>query len=168
MNAAQILLIAALVIFLIGRRFAGSPVGARSLLVPVGLTVWGFSQLSHQHGFGALDITLLSVEAVVAVAAGAARAATIKLYVRDGHLWQRYRLLTLGVWIAMIALRVGFIAAGDALGASLPTQGTLLVTFGLSLVVESLLVAKRAAATGTPIMPRQSRQNRRGMVDIHR
>ncbi len=168
MHASQILLIAIVVIFLIGRRFAGSPVGARSLLVPVGLTAWGFSQLSHQHHFGTLDVALLSVEAVVALAAGAARAATIKLYERDGHLWQRYQVTTLAVWVAMIGLRIGFVAAGSVLGASLPTQGTLLLTFGLSLVVETLLVAKRAAATGTPIMPRQSRQNRRGMVDIRR
>lgn len=164
MTAVQIVLIAALVIFMIGRRFAGSPVGARTLLVPLVMTGWGVSQLSHQHGFGALDIMLLSAETLVAVAAGAGRAATIALYVRDGHLWQRYRLLTLGVWIAMIIVRVGFIAGGDALGASLPAGATLLVTFGLSMVVETLLVSKRAAATGAPIMPRRTRQTRRGTV----
>ena len=161
MSAVQVLLVAAVVIYVIGKRFAGSPVGAKSFVLPLVLAGYGISQLSGEgaHALGGLSLTLLVIEAVVALGAGAARAMTIKLYVRDGHLWQRYRLATLGVWIAMIALRLGFIAAGSALGASLPEAGTLMFTFGLSMVIESLLVSKRAAATGAPIMPRQPRRS---------
>src|SRR5258707_219296 len=104
MDALQILLIAALVIFLIGRRFAGQPVGARSLLVPLILTGMGVKQLAGHHGIGTGAVTLLGIEVLIAIAAGAARAATIKLYLRDGHLWQRYTPVTLAVWIAMIAI----------------------------------------------------------------
>ncbi len=160
MNIEQILLVAAVVIYIIAKRFAGSPVGARSLVLPVALTAYGVKELADQmHTVGVLSIALLAVEAVIALAAGAGRAVTIKLYPHDGHLWQRYTVWTLAVWIGMIALRVGFLAAGHVLGASLPEGGTIMITFGLSMVVESLLVSKRASATGVAIMPRRPRRS---------
>ena len=162
MSTVEILLVAALVIFMIARRFLGQPVGARGMLLPVGLTGYGLVNLnSAVHGhFTTADIALLGLELVVGALAGLARGSTIKLYVRDGHLWQRYGLLTLFVWICLIAVRVGFAVAGSALGATLPAGGSIMATFGLSLLVESLVVAKRAAATGTPIPPAQPRRGR--------
>jgi hypothetical protein len=157
MDFVQILLIAAIVVWIIAKRFSGSPVGGRSLLVPLIMVGYGLVQLDDAHAWGVASVTLLAVEAIVAVAAGVARGVTIELYVRDGHLWQRYRLVTLMVWIGMIALRLGFLAAGHALGASLPETGTILLTFGVSMLIETLVVARRAAATGAAIMPRRSR-----------
>ncbi len=160
MNIEQMLLIAAAVIYVIAKRFAGSPVGTRSLLIPLGLTAYGVYQLAGDpHAFGLTAVALLVIEAVIAVGAGAARAVTIKLYPHDGHLWQRYTVRTLAVWIGMIALRAGFLVAGHAVGVSLPEAGTILSMFGLSMVVESLLVSRRASATGVAIMPRQSRRS---------
>src|SRR5262252_2177537 len=114
MSTVQILIVAALVIYIIARRFAGSPVGAQNMLLPVILTGYGLVTLDRTvHGhFTAADIALLAVEAVVA---GLGRGATIKLYVRDGHLWQRYGVVTLLVWLALIATRIGFAAAGSAI-----------------------------------------------------
>jgi hypothetical protein len=158
MNALQIVLIAAVVIFLIGRRFVGAPVGSRTLALPIVLTAWGIEELSKQHTIGVGALALLAVEVLIGVAAGAARGMTIKLYPRDGHLWQRYTVVTLGVWIAMIAVRLGFLAAGRAMGVTLSETTAVMVTFGISMVIESLVVSSRAAATGTPIAPRRSRR----------
>jgi hypothetical protein len=159
MDSAQILLVAALVIWMIAKRFAGAPVGSRSLVVPAIMVIYGITQM---HGrLGAADIALLAVELLIAVAAGVGRGYTIKLYLRDGHLWQRYTLTTLGVWLAMIALRIGFAAGAAHLGASVSASAAVLVTFGLSLVIETLIVGKRAAATGHPLVPAQSRLDRR-------
>jgi hypothetical protein len=160
MSALEMVLIAAAVVYVIAKRFAGAPVGAKSVVLPLVLAGYGLVHIvgTGNRGLGAVAVTLLAVEALVSVGAGVARAATIKLYVRDGHLWQRYTVVTLGVWIALIALRVGFIAAGSALGAALPSAGTLMFTFGLSMVVESLVVSVRATATGAAIKPRQSRR----------
>lgn len=163
MGIEQILLVAAIVIYVIVKRFAGSPVGGQSLLLPLALTGYGIYQLAKAdpHGLGGLAIGLIAIQVVVAIGAGAARAATIKLYVRDGHLWQRYSLLTLAVWIGMIAVRFGIMAAGSSMGAHVPEAGTIEFAFGLSILVESLLISMRASATGTPILPRQSRNDRR-------
>jgi hypothetical protein len=161
MSAMQILLVVAAVIYVIGRRFAGSPVGSRSLVLPVVLTGYGLVQLAQGHGIGALSIGLLVVEMLIAVVAGGIRAATIKLYVQDGHLWQKYSMLTLAVWIGLIVVRIGTLAVGNAMGAHLPEGPAIMATFGVSMVIESLVVAKRAASTGVPILPQQSKDQRR-------
>jgi hypothetical protein len=159
MNAIPILIIAALVIYMIVRRFLGSPVRTGALLMPVGLTVYGLLSLRsgmHGHGLTAVDIGWLAAEIVVGALAGLGRGATVKLYVRDGHLWQRYTVVTLAVWLAMIASRLGFVYAGHLVGATLPATAAAMIAFGLSFLVESLLVTKRAAATGVPIAPQPS------------
>lgn len=155
MSTVQILLVTALVIYMIGRRFAGQPVGARGMLLPVGLTLYGLVNLNKSvHGqLTTADVVLLAAELVVALVAGLGRGATIKLYLRDGHLWQRYSLLTLFVWLVLVACRIGFAAAGHALGADLPATATVMATFGISIIVETLVVAKRAAGTGAPLLP---------------
>jgi membrane protein CcdC involved in cytochrome C biogenesis len=165
MDALQIVLVAAVVIFMIVRRFAGAPVQAKSLALPIALTAYGIYALDQDmHGrFTVAEIALLAVEAIIGVLAGLGRGATIRLYLRGGHLWQSYTMATLGVWIALIVLRIGLASGGHTIGVSLPMGGTIMATFGLSLLVESLVVQKRAAATGAAIMPQQSRRDRRMM-----
>ena len=163
MNIAQILIVAAVVIWMIVRRFAGSPVQSKSFLAPIALTAYGLIELNQQtHGhFTGADIAMLAVEAAVGLVAGFGRGRTIRLYVRDGHMWQRYTLVTLGVWVAFIAARIGVAAAGNVIGAALPLGGTVMAAFGLSMLVESFVVQQRAAATGAPIAPSQSRRGSR-------
>jgi hypothetical protein len=160
MDALQIVLVAAVVIFMIVRRFAGSPVQAKSLALPTAYGIYSLDQDVHGR-FTAAEIALLAVEAIIGLLAGLGRGATIQLYLRGGHLWQRYTIATLGVWIALIVLRIGLASGGHVIGVSLPMGGTIMATFGLSLLVESLVVQKRAAATGAAIMPQQSRRDRR-------
>jgi len=163
MNVSQILIVAAVVIWMIVRRFTGSPVQAASLGLPIGLTAYGLYELSNSmHGhFTGADIVMLVAEAAVGLIAGLGRGATIKLYVRDGHLWQRYTFVTLGVWLAFIVARIGIAAGGNVIGASLPLGGTIMAAFGVSMVIESLVVQKRALATGAPMVPRQARRGGR-------
>jgi hypothetical protein len=160
MNEMQMLVVAALVVWMIVKRFAGSPVGARGLLVPVGLTAYGLYEM-HGAQFGAVDIALLAAELVVGVVAGALRGMTIKLYPRNGHLWQRYGAATLVVWVAMIAMRFAFGYAAHGIGATLPAGAAVMATFGVSILVETLVVQKRALATGVPIMPQPARRTAR-------
>ena len=149
MNIAQVLLIAALVVLVISRRFAGQPLRAQSLLIPVGLTVWAGYRLVGVHLTGT-DIGFLLISGVLGLASGAARAVTVHLYPRDGHLWMRYGWLTAAVWLASIVLRVGLVAGGHLAGVGLSSGSTILLTLGVSLVAEAALVGYRAARTGIP------------------
>jgi hypothetical protein len=154
MNIAQALLIAVLVVLVIGRRFAGQPLRAQSLLIPVGLTVWAGYQLRGAH-LTVNDIGFLLISVVLGLASGAARGITVHLYPRDGHLWMRYRWLTAVVWLASIALRVGLVVGAHLAGVGLSSGSTIMLTLGVSLIAEVAVVGARAARTGIPFAPRQ-------------
>jgi hypothetical protein len=151
MNALQPVLIVAIVILVIGRRFMGQPLRAQSLLIPVGLTAWAGYQLvgGHQHLTGT-DIGFLLVCALLGAASGAGRGITVRLYPRDGHLWMRYGWLTAAVWVASIALRAGLVIGGHLAGIGLSTTPTTLLTLGVSLIAEVLVIGARATRTGLP------------------
>jgi hypothetical protein len=153
-SAVQIVVIAAVVILVIARRFAGSPVGSRTLVLPLILTAFGVSQLVENH-LSWSAIGLLVAEGVVALAAGAGRAMTVKLYEKDGHLWQRYTPLTVAVWLGLIAVRLSVLVVGAHIGMDVPAGGSIMAVLGLSFVVEVLLVNRRAAASGVPVMSRE-------------
>lgn len=159
MNEGQLLLVGAVLVWIIVRRFVGSPVGAKSMVLPLALMIAGVLQI-HGH-LTPKDLVLLGVEALVSLGGGIVRGLTIKLYMNNGHLWQRYTLVTLLVWIVMIAVRVGFSQIGHQWGATVSPEATVMIAFGFSILVESLVVAHRVAQTGAPIMPRQNRRDRR-------
>jgi len=152
MSILPILLIAGLVVFVIVRRFAGQPVQAKSFVLPLGITVWGLTQLRAVHP-GPADLAFLTIEALVAIGVGAARGATIQLYRKAGELWQRYRWTTLAVWLAAIALRAGLVVGGHLMGVHVVTQ-SLTFVLGLSFVAESAMVAWRATRAGVPVLAR--------------
>ena len=155
MSFVSIAIAAAVIVFIIVRRFTGQPVRANAYVIPLALTVWGALQLRAVH-VGAIDIGFLALEALLAVAVGATRGATIHLYRRDGQLWQRYRWSTLAVWIAAIALRAGLVVGGRLADVHVATKSLVLI-LGISLVAESALVSWRAARTGVPLAPSRRR-----------
>jgi hypothetical protein len=148
MNPLVILAIAVLVIVLIGRRFAGQPLRERSLILPLAITGFGVLQLRTAH-FGAVDLTFLAIEVLLGLGVGAVRGLTVRLYERDGQLWQRYQWSTLLAWLVLIGVRVGLAVAARAAGVDIVTGGILLV-LGLSLVAESLVVQRRAQRRYSP------------------
>jgi hypothetical protein len=157
MNILQILLIAAVIVFVIVRRFAGQPLQSRTFVLPLAVAVYGAFQLSHAP-LGTAEIAFLAVEALVALALGAVRGATVQIYVRDGRLWMRYRWATLAVWVAAILVRFGMVGLGYAAGLHLPTQ-SLLVVLGANLLAEAATVSLRASRTGVPFAPARRRVN---------
>src|SRR5579859_2933865 len=149
MSLVQILLIAIVVVAVIVRRFAGAPVRARSLVLPLAIAAYGAYLLRGVH-LGAIDVAFLALEAVLGFGVGALRGSTIALYVRDGVLWQRYRWSTLAVWVAAIALRVGLTVGGQLAGVHV-AQSSLMLVLGLSFVGEGLVVGQRAIRYGAPM-----------------
>jgi len=155
MNLIVILLVAALVVTMIVRRFLGQPVRAQSFVLPLVISVWGLTQLRGVR-LGAVDVAFIAIEALLAIGVGLARGATIQLYMRDGHLWQRYRWSTLMVWIGAILLRLGSVGAGSLAGVHVATRSLVLV-LGVSFLAEAAMVGWRVARTGAPIAPSRRR-----------
>jgi hypothetical protein len=151
MSAVEILLIAAVVVYVVGARLAGQPLQAKRLVViPAAMSIYGLTQLGHP---GATAIVALAVEAAIGFGLGLLRGVTIHVYEKAGHLWFRYRPLTLAVWAATIAVRVVIALGTHAVGVNLPTTGAILVSFGLSLFGEAAVIATRAQRLGVPYAP---------------
>ncbi len=151
MEPVQILLIVVAVTYVIGRRLSGEPLqGKRLIVLPAALVIYGVSQLHH---LGPAAAVVLVVEGLIAFGLGAVRGVTIAVYERNGHLWYRYRPLTIVVWIVTIAARVGLVFGAHLVGVDLPTTASILVGFGISLFGEAAVVAAKAQRSGVPYAP---------------
>jgi len=142
-------LVLAVVGYVLASRIAGQPVNTRRLLVLPGvLTAMGLLELSGAvtSGVRPQDLGLLAVGLAAAAGLGAARGATVTVAVRDGRPWLRYRPVTLGLWAATVAVRVGLTVLAHTAGAAVAGSGpALLVSVGVTLLAEGAVVTHRAS-----------------------
>ena len=138
--------------YVLWSRMRGQPLNARRLLVlPVVLTVVGAADLTGSSAprLSGTDVGFLTAGVAISVLLGAARGATIELYPNGGELWQRYRPVTVVVWVTLVAAKlvlagIAFVAGASAGGG---THG-LLLSVGASLIAEAAVVGARALSSG--------------------
>jgi hypothetical protein len=158
-SVLEIAIVAAVIVAkIVGRMRESQVQGRRMVVLPAVLIVVGATSIaSHGKGRAAMhlthtDLSFLVIGIVVSLLMGVARGATIELTARDGALFQRYRGVTVGLWFATIAVRLGMDAIGHGVGAaSSVTSRALLLMFGVSLAGEALAVLGRAAMKGMPL-----------------
>ncbi|MCP2329088.1 hypothetical protein HDA40_007595 [Hamadaea flava] len=165
MNYAQILLIAAILVWTMVRRMAGQPVQSRRMvLIPIGVTIAGVAQLGSGH-LPVADLLLLSLQAALSIGLGLARGASVQVFLRDGVAWCRYRWLTLGLWAATIGVRVVFAVVTGAFRSGGAASGlpSLLIGLGVGLLAEAAIVLVRVTSNELPMAPdgRAGRADRR-------
>jgi hypothetical protein len=133
-------LIAAGVLYVLVRRFMGEPLNARDLLAPPAFLLF----------FGIRAVEEFRVLYLLPLAAGFAfgvvRGMTIRLFERDGHLWQRYTPWTLVVWVTSLGASIGL---GLLIGGHAPTQ----LSIGVSMLGELCAIGAKALNTGVPFAP---------------
>ncbi|WIM97485.1 hypothetical protein ACTOB_001013 [Actinoplanes oblitus] len=160
MEILTALLVVVALTYAMVRRYLGEPLTSRRLIVlPLALSVYGGFVVA-QTGFAhsTANLTALALCGLTAVGGGLLRGRTVRLFVRDGHVWYRYTPVTIAVWAGLIALRFGQAAAAVALGADRGVlTASLLLALGLSFLGEAAVVGPRAMATGVPFAPRRSR-----------
>jgi hypothetical protein len=153
-----ILLVVAAVGYVLWSCMKGRPLKLKRLLVlPVILTVLGITDLTGSSAphLTPKDIAFLVVGAVISAVLGAARGATIELYPQQGELWQRYRRITVGLWITLIATKLVVLVIAGVVGASAGGgTSSLLFCLGVSLLAEAAIVGPRARSTGLPFARR--------------
>jgi RND superfamily putative drug exporter len=150
MSRAEIPVAAAVLIWVLVRQRQSRRFVLRStLMVPAILTLLGAVALlrfaRHGAGIGSSAAAWIVVDMAAGVITGVARAATVRLFERDGVVWCQGRRLTIGLWAVSIAIRVAIAAAGSRHGASVALDRSLLLSFGLSLAAQYLVIAWRAA-----------------------
>ncbi|MER7929910.1 DUF1453 domain-containing protein [Streptomyces sp. NPDC096057] len=147
------LVIVAVVAVVIVRQFRARQIGTdrRWWLLPVILGVVALREPGlldpHHHTASAL---LLAVELVIGLVTGAGWAWTTRLWVEsDGSVWSKSTKASGGVWLVGIALRVGLVALGAAVGVH-QDSSALMLGLAATLLVRSGVLAWRAQSfTGT-------------------
>ncbi|TVT25068.1 DUF1453 family protein [Amycolatopsis acidiphila] len=155
----EIVLIVAAVGYVLVRRVLGEPVQAKRMLVlPVVLSAIGLSDLSGEVKTP-LSLLFLVATAAAGVTIGVLRGASVRLSQRDGLAFARYTGLTVVLWVVNLAIKFG---ANLTLGAIDPKDAgavgnSLLLTLGLGILAEGLVVLYRALRHDHPVMWSQGR-----------
>lgn len=150
LNKWMPLLIPALIVVVVVKRMLGERLDARDVFGPpvvlIGVGVHGLTEVS---GLVARDVGWLAAGLGTSLGLGAARAATTRLYPKNGELWQRYTWLTLLAWAGSAVIGIG-------LGALAASQGVteaarpMTLSVGASLLGEAVVVGLRARSMGVP------------------
>jgi hypothetical protein len=100
------------------------------------------------HPVSVVGWTLLVTGLVVGAALGLLRAATVKLWVRDGAVYTQGHALTATLWIVGIAVHVGLDVLAQAIAPSADAVNTssVLLFIAVSLGVQGLMTMRRAQA----------------------
>jgi hypothetical protein len=142
----EVVLVLAAVCYVMVRRVVGEPAqGRRMLVMPAVLVVTG---LSGPGGHLASPLADLFLAAYVAagVVLGALRGLSVRLTERQGLAFVQYRAVTVALWVANLGVRFG---GGLVLhlvdpGAAKAAGSNLLLSLGVGMLVEGLVVLARA------------------------
>ncbi|GAA5160199.1 MULTISPECIES: hypothetical protein [Amycolatopsis] len=162
MNISELLLYIVILVLVLWRvvyrQLRGSTITIRGLtLIPVILVVLGVANCARVlPQASGREIALLVADLAILLVLGVARAASTRLGLRNGYAFQKGTSLTLVLWLVTVAIRVGFAAAGASLGAAgALTSASVLLSVGLSIGVQNVLIYQRARRRELPIAVRR-------------
>ncbi|WP_439384452.1 hypothetical protein [Amycolatopsis lexingtonensis] len=161
-TAANVLLYAAialLVFYRVGyRQVRGTLLDRKSLVtLPLVLTAVGaYLALKALPGTSAGELGLLATDLVVLAGLGVLRSTTTTLTERDGTTFQKGSAITIGLWALTVAVRIGLVALGTALGVAGPlTSASIALTLGVSIAVQNATTYLRVQRRGLPLADRR-------------
>jgi hypothetical protein len=147
-------LIIAVVGYVLVRRMMGEPAQAkRMLILPAVLSVIGLTDVSGQLK-SPVAVLFLVGSVAISVVLGMLRGASVRITERDGLAFVRYTWVTLVLWVINLAVKFGanlVFGAVDAKDAASVSNG-LLLTLGLGILAEGLIVLTRSMRQGHQIV----------------
>lgn len=149
----EIVLILAVIGYVLVRRMMGEAAQAkRMLLLPGILFVIGLTQLD-----GALRspaaIVFLVISAALSVVLGLLRGASVKISDQGGTAFVRYTWVTVVLWVTNLAVKFGANIVFDHIDPHAAALGnSLMVTLGLGMLVEGLIVIARALRSDSQVI----------------
>ena len=160
MSAIEILAVIGVIGFIIFRQVQGEPLrGRRTVLLPVILTVIGFTDLRGNGGahLQPSDVTCLIVGAAGSAVIGLAFGAVTRLESRNGYLWARLPVRGLWLWAALAAWRGISFALAAAMHAHIAaSSATRLFSLGVNRLAQAAVIVRRAMAAGVPFAPEKN------------
>lgn len=161
-SAANVLLYVAIAAYVFYRvvykQVRGTLLDRRTLTVmPLILVVVGaYLAAKALPGASAAELGLLAADLVVLAGLGVLRSTTTTLTERDGTTFQKGSAVTIGLWVLTIAVRVGLVALGTALGVAGPlTSASIALTLGVSIAVQNATTYVRIQQRGLPLADRR-------------
>ncbi|HEX4361293.1 MAG TPA: hypothetical protein VH141_27405 [Pseudonocardia sp.] len=163
MNLSTVLIVVLALGWVISRnlkgRFVATGEGGKAYRLPLVLIVLGVVEFGQAHpAITPVAVLVIGADLLLTAALGAARGYSIQLSTRDGYLYQRGGAPTLLLWALSIAVRVGLEFAAHSLGAGAAASGTVVLTFGVSLVVQAFVLQSRVREDGRPVRPARDRR----------
>jgi hypothetical protein len=168
MTVGSVLIYVALIGYIGYRRVQGQPVKAsRQLFVlPVVLIVLGFFDVTH-GSTKSIAIILIVIGAVAAFGLGLLRGRADKLSDRNGSPFMQWGKVSLLLFLGNIAVKLVLDLIGLAGGTGSAVGKSLLLTFGLTLLGEAIVIWTRTqGATGTVKARAYSGQGNNGVRDL--
>jgi hypothetical protein len=156
----------AIIVFFVVRQQRSDRYRQRSLILPLALGLYGLALLrgTWRHDrLTAASIVLLALSALASIGFGRFRGKTIRLFVRDGELWEQASWRTIAVgWGGLLLTRIALIAIAAVVGARFAASPTSIpLMIAITLAAQILMVAQRAEAFDVPTGRRRRRRRRR-------
>ncbi|WP_370939871.1 DUF1453 domain-containing protein [Amycolatopsis sp. cg13] len=155
----EIVLIVAAIGYLMVRRLIGEPAQAKQMLIlPAVLSVVGLSTVSGEVKTPASMIFLVGT-AAISVALGVLRGMSVRISRRDGTAFVRYTAVTVALWVANIVVKIGVNVALDAFAPQDAggVSNSMMLTIGVGILAEGLVVLYRALRAGHQVVWTQGR-----------
>ncbi|MGH3320297.1 MAG: hypothetical protein ACRDN9_08970 [Streptosporangiaceae bacterium] len=156
------LLVIAAVVVVVGRQMTARRVGGRATVLPLVMVGYGlYTAFLAEHPTGLVDhrhvwagLVLLLGGIALAAALGVWRGMTMRTW-RDGAgvLWRKGTRMTAVAWAASAAARVLLVFGGGYLLHIREPMGAILLTVGVTLIVQNIIVALRAERAGPGARP---------------
>ncbi len=126
-----ILLIGVAVVFVIARQVMPSQITGRRLIIFPAIAAYGAIQFSPAlAGLDLAGLVLLVAGAAIGLGFGALRGFSVRIWqAADGSMWSKGTWVTLGLWVAMILIRVGTSAVDYPLGIDTKAMTAELMVF---------------------------------------
>jgi len=144
---------------LVVRQLRAQPVST-NLRLPLILGIIGLIELTNylqKHHLGSTVIVALVGSLVLATVLGAARAATVRLWIQDGQPWRKGTWLTGALWVLSLAAHFGFDYLIDPHSPDGGVAGTsILLYLAVTYTVQRLLVQARAQRLPVSDRPAES------------
>src|ERR1043165_3291748 len=131
-------------------RVVGEPLNWRDLLAPpIVLLVIGVVGVVNFDGLTGTDVAWLIGGCVIGFAFGAVRGTTVKLYEKNGELWQKYTKWSLLLFVLGVVVSGGYGLLAAKLGMH-PAARPYQLAIGVSFAGEAAVLFPRGLAHETP------------------
>ena len=149
-TAANILLIAAAVVWILARQVKAAPIKSRLLvLAPLLMGYFGIKDTPVSTWKSGADLAFILVGALFSIGLGLWRGGTIRVWREsDGGWWRAGTKTTLYLWGALLVVRGVLAGVADATGHK-PADGLgpILFSLALSFAAQNVVIATRMSGT---------------------